>query len=95
VECAIFFLTQADEDQVAPLGQGQGVSLLQSSTQQASNLMARGLSPEETRALHLAWFNNLCDFSLSVPPHLLHISLTGPFWQEIERVLEKNRREGY
>jgi len=91
----IFFLTQADEDQVTPLGNGQGVSLLLSSTQQSSNLMARGLSPEETRALHLEWFNNLCSLSLSVPPHLLHLSLTGPFWKEIERVLEKNRREGY
>jgi SynChlorMet cassette protein ScmC len=91
----IFFLTQADEDQVAPLGSGQAVSLLLSSIQQASNLMVRGLSPEETRALHLEWFNNLCSLSLSVPPHLLHISLTGPFWQEIEGVLEKNRGEGY
>ena len=91
----IFFLTQADEDQVTPLGNGQGVSLLLSSTQQSSNLMARGLSPEETRALHLEWFNNLCSLSRSVPPHLLHISLTGPFWKEMERVLEKNRREGY
>jgi SynChlorMet cassette protein ScmC len=90
----IFFLTQADEDQVTPLGNGQGVSLLLSSTQQSSNLMARGLSPEETRALHLEWFNNLCSLSRSVHPHLLHISLTGPFWKEIERVLEKNHREG-
>ena len=77
------------------MANGQAVSLLLSSTRQASNLMARDLSPEETRALHLEWFNNLCSLSRSVPPHLLHISLTGPFWKEIERVLEKNRREGF
>ncbi len=91
----IFFLTQADEDQVAPLGNGQGVIHLLSSARQASNLMARGLSPEETRALHLEWFNNLCALSRSVPPNLLHISLNGPFWKEMERVLEKNHREGH
>lgn len=91
----IFFLTQSDEDQVAPLGNGQAVSLLLSSTRQASRLMARGLSPEETRTLHLEWFNNLCSLSRSVPPHILHISLTGPFWKEIEQVLEKNHREGF
>lgn len=91
----IFFLTQADKDQAIPLGKGLGVSHLLSSTRQSSNLMARGLSPEETRGLHLEWFNNLCSLSLSVPPHLLHISLTGPFWKEIERVLEKKGREGY
>jgi SynChlorMet cassette protein ScmC len=85
----IFFLTQADEDHVAPLGDGQGVSFLLDSTRQSSNLMTRGLNPEETRALHLEWFNNLCALSRSVSPHLLHISLTGPFWKGIERVLEK------
>ncbi|MBI4767438.1 MAG: SynChlorMet cassette protein ScmC [Deltaproteobacteria bacterium] len=90
----IFFLLRADEDQVAPLGNGQAISLLLSSTREASNLMARGLSPEESQALHLKWFNNLYSLSRSVSPHLLHISLTGPFWKEIERVLEKNCREG-
>lgn len=90
----IFFLTQADEDQAAPLGRGQGVSRLLSSTQQASRLMARGLGPEETRALHLEWFNNLCHLSRSVSSHLLRISLTGPFWKAMEGCLKKTVRAG-
>jgi len=76
------------------LGNGQAVSLLLSSTRQASKLMARGLSPEETRALHLEWFNNLCSLSGQYPPLTTH-QPDRPFWKEIERVLKKNRREGF
>jgi SynChlorMet cassette protein ScmC len=86
----IFFLTQAEKDGVTTLGNGQAVIDLLSSTRQASSLIARGLNPEETRALHLEWFNNLCNLSRSVNLRLLHISLTGPFWKEIERELEKS-----
>ena len=50
--------------------------------------MARGLGKEETRALHLERFDNLCALARVVPAHLLHISLTGAFWQEIERALK-------
>ena len=57
-------------------------------------LMARGLSKEETRALHLERFNNLCALARVVPTHVLHISLTGAFWQEIEQMLEGSHREG-
>jgi SynChlorMet cassette protein ScmC len=86
---AIFFLNQASEDRVVPLGKGEAVGPLLSSTRQASNLMVKGLLPEETRALHLEWLKNLCDLSQAVTADLLNISLTGPFWQEIEKVIKK------
>ena len=50
--------------------------------------MAPGLSKEEIRALHLERFNNLCALARVIPAHVLHISLTGAFWQEIEQALE-------
>ena len=50
--------------------------------------MALGLCKEELRALHLERFNNLCALARVVPAHVLHISLTGAFWQEIEQALE-------
>ena len=90
---AIFFLAQADEDRAVPLGDGEAVSPLLSSVRQASSLMIKGLKPEEIRALHLEWFYNLCSLSRAVPSHRLDISLTGPFWKEIERVLENIRPE--
>jgi SynChlorMet cassette protein ScmC len=84
----IFFLDQAVEDRVERVGPGQAVSLLVECVRQASTLMAPGLSKEEVRALHLEWFNNLCDLARIVPAHVLHISMTGAFWQEIEKALE-------
>jgi SynChlorMet cassette protein ScmC len=83
----IFFLSQAVEDRVERVGPGHAVSLLVDLAEQASQLMKRGLSKKETRALNLERFNNLCALTRVIPAHVLHISLTGAFWQEIERVL--------
>jgi hypothetical protein len=84
----IFFLSQAVENSMESVGPGHAVSLLVECAEQTSQLMARGMSIEKTRALHLERFNNLCALARIVPTHILHISLTGAFWQEIERVLE-------
>jgi SynChlorMet cassette protein ScmC len=84
----VFFLSQAVEDRVESVGPGHAVSLLVECAKQTSQLMARGLSKEETRALHLERFNNLCALARVVPAHVLHISLTGAFWMEMKRVLE-------
>jgi hypothetical protein len=87
---SIFFLSRAHEDRVELVGAGQAVSLLVECANQASALMVEGLGQEETRSLHLERFNNLCALSRVVPAHLLHLSLTGAFWDEIEQALEDN-----
>ena len=84
----IFFLSQALEDRAESVGPGHGVSLLVECAKQASQLMTRGLSKENARPLHLERFDNLCSLARAVPAHVLRISLTGAFWQEIERTLE-------
>ena len=84
----IFFLSRAAEDRVEPVGGGQAVSLLVECANQGSMIMAHGLREEETRALHLERFDNLCALARVVPAHLLHISLTGAFWREIESALK-------
>ncbi len=83
----IFCLAQAVEDRLERVGPGQAVSLLGEFVGQVSAFMAPGLGKEELRALYLERFNNLCDFARVVPAHVLHISLTGAFWQEIEQAL--------
>jgi SynChlorMet cassette protein ScmC len=87
----IFFLVQAFADRVERVGPGQAVSLLVECVRQASTLMAPGLFEEELRVMQLERFDNLCALALVVPTHLLHISLTGTFWQEIEQVLKEGR----
>jgi SynChlorMet cassette protein ScmC len=89
----IFFLAQAGEDRVERVGLGQAVSLLVECVRQASMFMAPGLIKEEVRALHLERFNNLCALARVVPAHVLHIGLTGAFWQEIEQALEGGHGE--
>jgi hypothetical protein len=84
----IFFMAQAVEDRVERVGPGQAVSLLVECVGQVSAFMAPGLFKEELRALHLERFNNLCALARVIPAHVLHISLTGAFWQEIEQALE-------
>jgi hypothetical protein len=85
----IFFLAQAVEDRVERIGPGKAVSLLVECVRQASMFMPLGLfNREALRALHLERFNNLCAMVRVIPAHVLHISLTGAFWQEIEQALE-------
>ena len=84
----IFFLAQATDDLAEPVGPGQAVSLLVEGLQQASRFMPMGLFQEEVRALHLEGFNNLSALARTIPAHILHISLTGEFWKELDRVLE-------
>ena len=83
----IFCLAQAAEDRVERVGRGQAVSLLGEVVGQISAFMVPGLSKEELRVLRLEQFNNLCLLARVVPVHVLHISLTGHFWQEIEQAL--------
>lgn len=84
----ILFLSQAIEDRVERVGAGHAISLLVECVRQAAMSMSPGLFKEEVRALHLERFNNLCALALVVPIHVLRISLTGAFWQEIEQMLK-------
>jgi len=84
----IFFLSQADADRTETVGPGHAASLLAASVKQAALFMAPVLSKEKSRTLHLERFNNVCAVARAIPAHILHITLTGSFWQEIEQVLE-------
>ncbi len=85
----IFFLSRATHDRTERLGTGHAVSMLVECVGQASMFMPLGLFKEEIRALNLERFNNLCVLAKVVPAHILHISLTGTFWKEIEQVLDQ------
>lgn len=83
----IFFLSQSVTDRVESVGAGHAASLLVECAEQASQLMARGRSSEEARALRLERFDNLCGLARAMPTHVLQISLTGAFWGQIEQAL--------
>jgi len=83
----IFILTQAPKDRMERVGSGQAVGLMIESVTQASIFMTMGLPKAELSCLHLEQFNNLCALTHVIQVNVLHISLTGSFWQEIEQVL--------
>jgi SynChlorMet cassette protein ScmC len=86
---AIFILSQAAAERIEPVGAGRAVTLLLESAEQASHLMGRLLDQESLRLLRLERFNNLCSLVKTVPVYILHLSLTGAFWEEIEQVLPR------
>ncbi len=89
----IFCLARAAEDRAERIGPGQAVSLLGECVGQVSSFMAKGLHREEIRILHRERFFNLCALVRVIPAHVLHISLTGAFWQVIEQAIEKGSGE--
>ncbi len=84
----VFFLVQAPRDSLEPLGAGHAVPLLVETTKQVGRRIAREESGLHARALQTRRFDNLCTLARAVPAYTLHLTLTGAFWQEIERVLE-------
>ncbi len=84
---AIFFLGQAKEDQVSPIGQGQASILINNAAIQICRRDWRGLSPEEERKRKSQIFKNACAMAKIIPCYILRVSLTGKFWREIEKVL--------
>ena len=85
----IFVLARAAENRAERVGPGHAVSLLVECVGQVSTFMAPGLFKEELHALHLERFDNLCALARIIPAYVLHISLSGAFWQEIEKALEE------
>lgn len=84
---AVFFLSQSEIDQAGRTGSGRAATWLIESAQQVGHPMTRGMPMDQVCALHLERFDNACALARAVPAHLLHLSLTGAFWLEIERVL--------
>jgi SynChlorMet cassette protein ScmC len=83
----IFVLEQASEDRADPLGRGEAVCLLTECAEQVTWPAFHSLREEKSRFLRAQRFNNICDMTQSVPAFRLRLSLTGTFWDEIERVL--------
>ena len=84
---AIFFLKQAETDEVVPIGHGQAsifINLLAMDVYQQS---WNHLDHKDVRAIKKKLFNNSCELAKSIPAFILRVSLSGQFWKEIEKVL--------
>jgi SynChlorMet cassette protein ScmC len=84
---AICFLEQSETDEVIPIGQGQAGILINKSASEVCHKLWRGLNPEEEIVQKKNLFENACALAKSVPAFTLRASLTGRFWEEIEKVI--------
>ena len=84
---AIFILEQGEMDHVEPLGPGHAVTLLAELAHHTAKTFLQDLPTDEIVAFNNRLFENLCALAHSLPAYLIHVSLDGAFWDEIERKL--------
>jgi len=84
---AVFFLRQAEADDIECLGEGQASVLMSESAFQVSQRFwfkqNRGIQREKRREI----FSNACETAKMIPAFTLRVSLEGKFWEKIEEVL--------
>jgi SynChlorMet cassette protein ScmC len=85
---AIFFLEQALQDEVVPLGQGRSSVMISASASYVARQGWRKPDPVQDRCLKTMIFNNSCCIAKTVPAFLLRVSASGEFWKPMERALQ-------
>ncbi len=84
---AIYFLKQAEQDQVQPLSFAQALTYLLETVKLVSSPLRSDLPIDQIRNIHEQQFAAAEDLLLSIPAYGLHLSLTGNFWKNIEETL--------
>ena len=84
---AIFFLEQADNDEVIPIGQGKAAAYINKSARQAFGRTCCYINREESRIIETELFDTASKLAKRIPTFILRVSLQGRFWEEIEKVL--------
>lgn len=84
---AIFFLEQAEQDEVIRIGPGEAAVLMNQSAMQVYHRFWHYCSDDEVKKGKKKLFENACQLTKSVPAFKLRVSLNGRFWEKIETVL--------
>ncbi len=88
---AVFFLKQAEVDQVSPIGSGHATVSLVESNRQATVLISH-TTKEDWRIHGKQCFDNICTLAQSVPVHKLELSRTGAFWELLENTIAAHKQ---
>ncbi|MEK7396169.1 MAG: SynChlorMet cassette protein ScmC [Candidatus Poribacteria bacterium] len=83
---AIFFLQQAQNDEVIRLERGAAAMCINQSSIQAYIAGLTTFDREERKVIQSKTFNNSCELAKVIPAYVLRVSLNGRFWEEIEKV---------
>jgi SynChlorMet cassette protein ScmC len=92
---AVFFLEQAEEDEVIPLGKGEAAVFAQQSAMQVCYRYFTHLNHEQVRTRKENLFENACELAKTVPAFKLRVSLNGRFWEKIESVLFEGQQNSW
>ena len=84
---AVFFLEQADESEINPVGQGEASMLINALARQMFEPSWSYGSVQEKRMLRRKLFQSAGDAARVLPAFMLRFQSSGGFWQGIERVL--------
>jgi SynChlorMet cassette protein ScmC len=86
----IFFLHQAETDKATPVSPIEACGTLHMRAREVCGLrdfIQLSNSSTALRNYHLAQFDTVCGLATTVPCFSLDVSLTGRFWDEMDRVL--------
>ncbi len=84
---AIFFLLQANEDEVVPIKNVFALHEIINSYKQPWNRFLKSMKIKEKKDLNHKILNNSVNLLKSIPCYYLKATLHGKFWKEIEMVL--------
>lgn len=84
---AIFFLEQAEFNEVVPINKEQAAVFLNHSSTDVHRAAWQNFSNEDERKLKMKIFDNSCKLAKAVTAYTLRISLNGRFWEEMEKVI--------
>jgi SynChlorMet cassette protein ScmC len=85
--CGVFFLEQAEVDEVVPVGEGQASIHMSESAMQICQKFWRTLDGKGQRQFRTELFNNACKMAKQIPAYRLRVSLHGRFWEKMEQVV--------
>lgn len=88
---AIFFIEQADRDEVFPLRRATASVGLYDSSSVCFETMSGRYNHPEGLPCRKQVFANAASLAAAVPAYRLNVSLTGRFWEKIEDVLESGK----
>jgi SynChlorMet cassette protein ScmC len=85
---AIFFLEQREADEATPAGRGEAAVACRRSAMEVFWSVGPFMLRGDPMNIPTRAFENTVDFSLAIPAFRLRVSLTGRFWERIEKALE-------
>lgn len=85
----LFFLEQAEEDGLEPLGGAAATLRIRQSALQVLGSLGPCIATERDLHANTTVFENAAGLAASLPSFILRVSLTGRFWEKIENALEE------